>query len=231
LTEHVALAGAATTQNAALATLKRDHGVCWSVSTLRKVIASVAAGMEPHRHDAAVAQILRWLEQAFQSRGCRKPVLAVGRDGLMLPIRGEECYREGATAAVTVYDRQKRRLGTVYLGRIPEAGQETSSQQLTALLKDVFGQWTGPLPRLADITDGTHHQTQYYRKVLRRMSAPRCPGQKLSWEWVVDYYHACEYIYKMAGAMFRDGCQAQGWAQKMCRWLNTVGIISQSAAA
>ncbi len=221
LTERVALAGAATTQNAVLATLKRDHGVCWSVSTLRKVIASVAAGMEPHRHDAAVAQILGWLEQALQSRGCRKPVLAVGRDGLMLPIRGEECYREGATGTVTVYDRQKRRLGTVYLGRMPEAGQETLSQQLTALLEDVFGQWTGPLPRLAYITDGGYQQTRYYRKVLRRMSAPRSPGEKLNWEWVIDYYHACEYIYKMAEAMFRDGRQARGWAQKMCRWLKT----------
>ena len=57
--------------------------------------------MESHRHDASVAQVLKWLEQAYASRGGRKPVLAVGRDGLMLPIRGEACYREGATATVS----------------------------------------------------------------------------------------------------------------------------------
>ena len=50
-------------------------------------------------------------------------MLAVGRDGLMLPICGEACYREGATATVSVYDRTGRRLGTVYLGRMPEPGQ------------------------------------------------------------------------------------------------------------
>jgi hypothetical protein len=235
LTERVALAATASTQNAVLATLKRDHGVCWSVATLRKVVASVATGMEPHYHDAAVAQVLAWLEQAYQSPGSRKPVLAVGRDGLMLPIRGEACYREGATATVSVYDRQKRRLGTVYLGRMPEPGQETLSQQLTALLKGVFEQWTGPLPRLAYITDGGYHQTRYYRRVLRRMSDPRHSGGTLKWTWVVDYYHACEYVYDMAEALFADSRQAQAWGRKMCRWLKTKprGIyrVLHSAAA
>ena len=142
LTERVAQAAAVTTQNAVLATLKRDHGVCWSVGSLRKVIAGVAMGMEPHRHDTAVAQVLAWLEQADQSRGSRKPVLAIGRDGLMLPIRGEPCYREGATATVSVHDRRGLRLGTVYLGRMPESGQETLSGQMTALVEDVLRQWT-----------------------------------------------------------------------------------------
>ena len=70
-----------------LATLKRDHGVCWSVTTLRHVIAAVSEGMESHRQDAQVHQVVTWLGQAFRSRGGRKPVLAVGRDGVMLPIR------------------------------------------------------------------------------------------------------------------------------------------------
>ena len=88
--------------------------------------------MDAHLHDAQVARVLAWLEQADRSSGDRKPVLAVGRDGVMLPIRGEACYREGATATVSVYDRRGRRLGTVYLGRMPEPGQGTLSRQLTA---------------------------------------------------------------------------------------------------
>ena len=79
--------------------LKRNHGVSWSVATLRKVIAGLSEGMESHRHDASVAQVLKWLEQAYASRGGRKPVLAVGRDGLMLPIRGEAWYYVGTQVA------------------------------------------------------------------------------------------------------------------------------------
>jgi hypothetical protein len=235
MTERVALAATATTQDTVLATLERDHGIRWSVATLRKVIAGVSTGMEPHHHDAAVVQVLTWLEQADQSRGNRKPVLAIGRDGLMLPIRGEACYREGATATISVHDRRGQRLGTVYLGQMPEPGQETLSRQLTTLLKEVLRRWIGPLPRLAYITDAGYHQTQYYRQVLRRMSNPRQPGKRLKWAWVIDYYHACEYIYKMADALFSVPKRAQTWARKMCRWLKTkpggVYRVLHSAAA
>ena len=160
--------------------------------------------MEPHRHDAQADRLLAWLEQADRSSGDRKPVLAVGRDGLMLPIRGQACYREGATATVSVYDRRGQRLGTVYLGRMPEPGQETLSRQLTALIEAVLRGWAGPSPRLAYITDGGNHQTRYYRRVLRRMSDPHHPGRRLKWHWVIDYYHACEYITKLSEALFSD---------------------------
>jgi hypothetical protein len=39
--------------------------------------------------------------------------LAVGRDGIMVPIRKEEHYKEGGVATLSVYDRRGRRLGTV----------------------------------------------------------------------------------------------------------------------
>jgi hypothetical protein len=235
LAERVAQAATASTQNAVLAALQRDHGVGWSVATLRKVLAAVAEGMEPHRQDAQVAQILKWLEQAHRSRGDRTPVLAVGRDGLMLPIRDQACYREGATATLSVSDRKGRRLGTVYLGRMPEPGQETLSRQLTALIEAVLTQWTGPLPRLAYVTDGGSQPTRYFRRVLKRMRHPHHSGQRLKWEWVIDYYHACEYIYKMSEVLFSDATRAQAWARKMCRWLKTKprGIyrVLHSAAA
>jgi hypothetical protein len=235
LAERAAQAAASSAQQSVLARLKDDHGVCWSVASLRKVITGVAAGMDQHRHDVQVARLLHWLEQADHSAGGRKPVLAVGRDGLMVPIRGQASYREAATATVSVFDRRGRRLGTVYLGRMPEPGQGTISRQLTVLITDVLRSWTGPVPRLAYITDGGNHQTQYYQRVLRRMSDPHHPGRRLKWEWVIDYYHACEYISKMAEALFPDAQHAQAWARKMGRWLKTKprGIyrVLHSAAA
>jgi hypothetical protein len=146
-------------------------------------------------------------------------VLAVGRDGLMVPIRGQGCYREAAAATVSVHDRKGRRLGTVYLGRMPEPGQETLSRQLTALIATVLGTWAGPAPRLVSITDGGNHQTCYYRRVLRRMSDPHRPGQRLKWQWVIDYYHAREYLTKLAEALFSDAREGASWARKMSRWL------------
>ena len=110
-------------------------------------------------------------------------------------------------------------MGTVYLGRMPEPGQGTLSRQLTALIEAVLRGWAGPLPRLAYITDGGNHQTRYYRRVLRRMSDPHHPGRRLEWEWVIDYYHACEYITKLSEALFSDARAGASWARKMRRWL------------
>jgi hypothetical protein len=235
LAERAAQAAATSPQAAVLARLKAEHGVCWSVASLRKVLAGVSAGMSEHRHDAQVARLLQWLKQADESAGSRKPVLAVGRDGVMMPIRGEASYREGSAATVSVYDRRGQRLGTVYLGRMPEAGQASLSRQLTAVITAVLRAWTGPAPRLAYITDGGYHQTQYDRRVLRRMSDPHHPTRRLKWEWVIDYYHACDYIFKMAEALFHDAPRARAWARKRCRWLKTKprGIyrVLHSAAA
>src|SRR5262249_31117994 len=153
LAERAAQAAAGSPQAAVLARLKDDHGVGWSAASLRKVLAAVATGLAEHRHDVQVARLLQWLKQADQSTGSRKPVLAVGRDGLRMPIRGQASYREGATATVSVSDRRGRRLGTVYLARMPQPGQGALSRPLTALIAAVLRGGAGPMPRLAYITD------------------------------------------------------------------------------
>jgi hypothetical protein len=219
LAERAARAAVTSPQDAVLAALRDDHGVRWSATTLRAVIAAVAAGMGAHRREAQADRLLSWLEQADRSSGSRKPVLAVGRDGLMVPIRGQASYREAAAATVSVYDRTGRRLGTVYLGRMPEPGQGTLSGQLTTLIVAVLRTWSGPAPRLVYLTDGGTHQAGYYRRVLNRMRDPHHPGRRLEWRWVIDYYHACEYLTKLSEALFSDARAGAIWARKMRRWL------------
>jgi hypothetical protein len=235
LAERVARAAADSTQSTVRADLRRDQGVAWSVATLRAVIATTWEGMAPHLHAAQVAQVLAWLKQADASRGSRKPVLAAGRDGVFVPIRGDDSYREAATATLSIFDRAGQRLGTVYLGRMPEPGQRALSEQLTRLITDVLAGWSGPLPRLAYITDAGHHPTEYFERVLKPMRHPIRPAERLEWEWVIDYYHASEYLHKLSRALFRDPRKAQAWAGKMCRWLKSkphaIYRVLHSAAA
>jgi hypothetical protein len=235
LAERVARAAVDASQGAVLADLGRDHDVAWSVATLRAVIAATWDGMAPQSHDAQVAQALAWMERADASRGPRKPVLAVGRDGVFVPIRGDGSYREASTATVSVHDRSGKRLGTVYLGRMPEPGQETLSGELTRLITAVLTGWPGPLPRLAYVTDAGHHPTEYHERVLKPMEHPGRPGARLEWEWVIDFYHAGRYVHDLSEALFRDPRRAWSWARKMCRWLKekprALNRILHSAAA
>lgn len=127
------------TQRQVRTMLEGDHDVHWSSTSLRKVLASLSAGLAKHRHVSQVAQVVPWLEQARASKGRYRPTLSVGRDGLCGPLQ-HKIWQEGATATVAGVDRRGKRLGTVYLGHMPEAGQGTRTAQLTALLKAILSQ-------------------------------------------------------------------------------------------
>ena len=148
LTSRVGRWTAQSTQATVLHLLKDEQDVAWSATTLRNVAADLSTALAPLTHQDQVDSVLALLQQAHDSKGAHRPVLSVGRDGIFVPIRKDTKYREAATATLAVLDRAGRRLGTVYLGHMPEAGQVTLSQQLTALLSAVLQGWQGPLPRL-----------------------------------------------------------------------------------
>ena len=234
LAERVAFLAADHSQQEVLQTLAEDYGVSWSVAVLRKVTAAVSEGVAEYLHQAQKAQLLVWLDKADGTKGRHKIVLAVGRDGIMLPIRGEKTYKEGSVGTITVYDRRGHRLGTVYLGQMPEAYQATLSDQLTRLLAEVLREWKGCWPRLVYVTDAGYHPTDYFDNVLKSLEDPRCPGRRLPWARVVDFYHACEYLGELAEVLFDAPRARHGWLKRMTHWLkhewNAVFRILHSAA-
>ena len=218
LLERVARMAVDHTQTEVRDWLWREHGLKWSNTRLRVALAGFRQALLPFRADLQKARLLIWLQEAQRSRGRHRPVLATGRDGIMVPMRADP-YQEASTATVSIYNRQRRRLGTIYLGQMPETKQVTLSQALTALLRDVLTAWSGPLPHLAYITDKGSAPDEYYRRVLKKMKHPR-DGQLLAWEWVLDFYHVCGYLGKMADALFgSQKRQASQWFAKMRRWL------------
>jgi hypothetical protein len=221
LAERVGWWAAEHEQAVVLALLKQEHQVTWSVTSLRKVTGSLRDGLASFRAQVQTARLLELLTKAFASRGRHRPVLAVGRDGVQVPLRLDG-YHEGATATLSVLDRRGRRLGTVYLGRMPEPGQGTLSEQLSALVTNVLTAWHaggGTAPRLAYVTDAGHHPKEYYKEVLQRLADPWRAGQQLVWVWVVDFWHACGYVNDLAVGLFGDGPKAWQWFGKWRRWL------------
>jgi hypothetical protein len=218
LLERVARLAVDHTQAEVRAWLLREHGLRWSNDRLRAALRGFRQALAPFVAELQQVRLLQWLQQAEQSRGRHRPVLAAGRDGIMLPMRSGG-YEEAGTATVSVYDRQRRRLGTVYLGQMPQTKQTTLSQALTDLLQGVLRAYAGPLPRLAYITDKGSAPAEYYQRVLKKMKHPR-DGQPLAWEWVLDFYHVCGYLGQMAEALFgADTPAGAQWFAKMRRWL------------
>lgn len=201
--------------------MRAEHGVSWSVASLRKVVQAVRDGVAGPGEQARSDRLVELLAEAERSSGRHRPTLASGRDGVMVPIRGRG-YQDAATGTVSVHDRRGKRLGTVYLGQMPEPGQSRLTKQLTALLTAVLATWQtlGPAcPRLVYLSDGRHHPQQFFRRGLTRLADPWWPGQCLPWQWTLDFFHACSHLWKVAEALFGDAPATWAWYRRRRHWL------------
>jgi hypothetical protein len=221
LAERVGRWSADHEQEAVRSLLQAEHGVSWSVPSVRKVAAAVRDGVAAPGEAARVKRVVELLTAAEKSPGKHRPTLAAGRDGVMVPIRGRG-YQEAATGTVSVLDRRGRRLGTVYFGQMPESGQHRLTAQMSAALTAIVAGWHalgGVCPRLHYLTDGGHHPREFFRRVLRRLADPWRPGQFLQWQWTVDFFHACTHLWTVAESLFGPSRQSRAWYRRMRHWL------------
>jgi hypothetical protein len=227
-------AEAGATQKRTLQRLKQDHRVNWGVEKLREVTERMGASMAEVRQETQVEKLLHLLEAARTSTGKHKPVLSVGRDGVTVPlaVKSGAIWEVASTGTVAVLDRRGQRVGTVYLGYMPESKQGRMTEELTNLLTAVLRRWDKPLPRLCYVTDAGDNETGYYETVLRRMKHPRT-GERLEWVRVLDYYHATKRLWTMAESLFANGSTAKGWVKRMKKLLvkpNGIRRVLNSAA-
>jgi hypothetical protein len=214
---HIAAAG--SNQAAVIELLRSDCDVTMGVKRLRACVGRLSESMSEVRQKHQVEALLGALAQAVKSSGSRKPVVAVGRDGITLRQHRHGFFEVATAATISVYDRGGKRLTTMYLAWPPELGQATMDRMLTDLIRELLERYQGPLPCLAYVTDSGSNETSYYQKVLRRMVHPRT-GKRLTWTRVADYFHASERIWAMAEALFGKGTQeASGWATRMLKSL------------
>jgi hypothetical protein len=222
---HIATAG--SNQAAVIGLLRTDCNVTMGVKRLRQCVNQLGESMEEFRLEHQVDVLLEALKQAADSSGSRKPVIAVGRDGITLREYAHSAFKVATAGTVSVYDRRGKRLITVYLAHPPELGQATMDQMLTDLITELLERYDGPLPRLAYVTDSGSNETGYFEKVLRRMVHPRT-GASLEWTRVADYYHASERIWTMAEVLFGKGTRAaDAWAHRMLKSLKKPSGVSR----
>jgi hypothetical protein len=199
--------------------LLAQHGVTIGTKRLRALLGQASATMAESRQELQAQRLVDLLDQADQSTGRTKPVLTVSRDGISLRKEQYSNFEVATTATVTVSDRRGQRLGTVYLAFAPELGQQEMTERLTGLIEEVLRRWEGPLPRLAYVTDAGDNETSYFEQVLRPMVHPRT-GEQLSWQRIVDFFHAMERVWKLADVLFAGDPRGRwSWGRRMGRLL------------
>jgi hypothetical protein len=120
--------------------------------------------------------------------------VAVSLDGVLVPMKevpdtakgapGTEKakggYREAGCGTVSFYDAQGERLGSIRLGRMPQAKKATLKKMLSAEVQAVLAQ--RPELTVVKLADGAKDNWTY-------LSAALPGGVEL-----IDFYHACEHL-------------------------------------
>jgi hypothetical protein len=199
------------TQSAARDMLRERFGSTPGVAAYRDIIADIASEVRVEHDEVAIEKLSGWIKQARQSEGKNDVLLQVGRDGVFVQTR--PCWEEASCGTLAVYDRAGKRLGTVYLGQMPESEQPTMTARLTNVITGVLREIGEEVPTLRYVTDAGCHPQAYFHDVLATMTHP-VSGEKLKWSWGVDFFHACEYVSKIAAAIFGTASdQANAWAE------------------
>jgi len=181
---------------------------------LRRLIATLAGGMEPLGQDARVDRLIELINQARKNG--QKPVLSVSRDGVSLGLAPWSFFEMASVACVSVLADGKK-LGTVYLGCVPETNQVTLSNQLTNLLKATIRRCGDAIPEIVYVSDAGKIETAYWKNTLRKFFVD---GRRIKITRVVDYYHAAERLTTIADALKlgTDKAKRKQWLEH-ARWL------------
>ena len=180
--KQMAIAGAS--QQRATEAIGARSGAKIGHEKIRKIVKTLAIGMDEQRQGCQLAQLQKWIEQVHSAG--EKAVLSVSRDGVCICIAPVGYFEVASVATLSVFSQGKR-IGTVYLATAPEENQLTLSEQLTALLTEVIRSHGDQLERIAYVSDAGKVETAYWRNVLSKFYVD---GVRIPMERTLDYYHA-----------------------------------------
>ena len=125
--------------------------------------------------------------------------LAMSMDSTSVLIRGEG-WRHATAATLSTYDSEGNRLGTVYIGRMPETGKTQIKRLLEKEVEAVMNKQQ--FKHIVCIADGARDLWRYFQRKYSNAIH------------VVDFFHVCEHLSKLSELFFQDPSDAKAWYKK-----------------
>lgn len=207
-------AACGSSQGRTLEMIADQTGAKIGTEKLRKLIGTLAGGMEPLRQEAQVIKLMELIDKARKDK--QTPVLSVSRDGVALGMAPWSFFEMASVACVSVLAGGNK-LGTVYLGCTPETNQVTLSNQLSDLLRETIRRCGDHVPGIVYVSDAGKIETAYWRNTLSKFYVD---GKRIKITRVVDYYHAAQRLTTIADALKfgNDEVKRKQWLEH-ARWL------------
>jgi hypothetical protein len=171
----------------------------------RKVATSYIQNVAEWVGDIATAKEEDWEYELPQLAGGIASV-AVSLDGAMIPMADSDGYREAMVGTLSFYDHAGERQHTLYLAAAPEYGKQTFTERLAREIARAKQHY--PDARYLGIADGAASNWAFLEQHTERQ--------------LIDFFHATEYIGKLAQARFpqrQAEDQRAGWQHTYCQRL------------
>ena len=152
------------------------------VQDVCEAVGSVAQAKEEEWRYAAAK-----LDEAVAS-------VAVGMDGTCM-LMCHDGYRETMVGNVSLYDAQGQRLHTLYVAATPEYGKATFKGRMEREIEQVKQYY--PEARVIGVADGAAENWTFLEAHTEAQ--------------VLDFYHASEYVAKVAKAVFTKKAEREPW--------------------
>jgi len=177
--------------------LEQNHG--------RKIATSYIQNVADYVGTIATAKEETW-EYALPPLDAPIATVVISLDGAMIPMADSAGYREAMAGTLSFYDHDGERQHTVYLAAAPEYGKQTFLARLEREIARAKQQFPDAL--YLGIADGAHSNWTFLEQHTQRQ--------------LIDFFHATEYIAKLAQAQYpqrRDAQRRADWQRSHCHTL------------
>ncbi len=169
------------------------------VQNVCEAVGSVAQAKEEDWH-----YVTPELDEAVAS-------VAIGMDGTCM-LMCQDGYREAMVGNLSLYDAKGRRLHTIYVGATPEYGKATFKGRMEKEIKQIKQHY--PDAHVIGVADGAAENWTFL--------ADHTEAQ------VLDFYHASEYVAKVAHAIFAKKAEREPWlTDRLHRLKHKQGMASR----
>ena len=141
--------------------------------------------------------------------------VSLGLDGTCM-LMCEGGYRQAMVGTIALYDKEGQRQHTTYIAASPEHGKSTFKERLSREIdrtKQLY-----PDACYIGVADGAHDNWSYLERYTD--------------EQVLDFYHATEYLSKVANSVFSSSAKKRkAWLDDRCHELKHTSGAAQTILA
>lgn len=129
-------------------------------------------------------------------------VVSLGLDGTCM-FMAEDGWRQAMVGTISFYGKENNRLDTIYLSAPPEYGKNNFIENFEKEIKYIKGIYRDP--DYIGIADGAKDNWTFLSKYTK------CQ--------ILDFFHASEYVTKVADAIFSNKVKRSKWLTDSCHKL------------